>query len=81
MAGATLTSKGQITLPKEIRDHLRLRGGDRLEFVVRGHGVVELVSRSIDVFSLFGLFKSKVRRATLEDMEEGIRKGATGELD
>lgn len=34
MSTATLTSKGQTTVPKEIREHLRLHAGDRIEFVI-----------------------------------------------
>lgn len=40
MAIATLTSKGQITLPKQVREHFHLGEGDRLEFVIRSDGEV-----------------------------------------
>lgn len=73
-AHATLTSKGQITIPKEIRDALRLESGDQVAFRLRDDGVVELVSENIDLLSLFGILKPKVRGVTLEQMEEAIRQ-------
>ena len=39
---ATLTSKGQLTIPKAIRDRLGLKPGDRVDFSQTGEGVVEL---------------------------------------
>lgn len=42
MALATITSKGQTTIPKSIREHLRLKAGDRIEFIIDKEGRVEL---------------------------------------
>lgn len=42
MATATLTSKGQITLPRAVREHFHLAAGDRLEFVIRSDGEVHV---------------------------------------
>jgi antitoxin PrlF len=74
MAISTLTSKGQTTIPGEIRRHLRLKPGDRIEFVVEKDGKVRLVSASIDIASLKGLLAPAPRRASLEDMDAAIRK-------
>ena len=76
MPSATLTSKGQITLPKEIRDSLELEPGDRVAFRLRTDGVVELVPETVDLMSLRGVFKPRVRGVTVEAMNGAIRKRA-----
>ena len=49
MATATMTSKGQVTVPKEVRELLNLRAGDRLEFVRTTEGfLVKARNRSLD---------------------------------
>ncbi len=40
MASATLTSKGQLTVPKSVREALGLESGDRIEFVETEKGAV-----------------------------------------
>jgi AbrB family looped-hinge helix DNA binding protein len=76
---ATVTSKGQITIPKEVRDALGLESGHQVSFLLREDGVVEMHPETVDVMSLYGILKPSVRGVTLEDMEEAIRKGAAGE--
>jgi AbrB family looped-hinge helix DNA binding protein len=78
MSTATMTSKGQITIPKEIREALGLEKGHRVSFQVREGGVVEMVSETLDVMSLRGALKPSVRGVTVKDMEAAIRRGATG---
>ena len=48
MALSTITSKGQTTIPGEIRRHLKLRPGDRVEFIVEPDGRVILVPATMD---------------------------------
>jgi AbrB family looped-hinge helix DNA binding protein len=79
MATATMTSKGQVTIPKEVRDALRLETGHRIAFQVREDGIVEMRPENVDLMSLRGIFKSSVKGVTLKDMNEAIRRGATGE--
>jgi len=74
-----MTSKGQITIPKEVRDALGLEAGHRIAFQVRENGVVEMRPETVDLLSLCGIFKPAVKGVTLDDMEEAIRQGATGE--
>jgi antitoxin PrlF len=76
MATSTITSKGQTTIPGEIRRHLKLRAGDRIEFVVESDGKVVLVPATVDVRELKGLLAPAPRRVTLEEMDAAIRKRA-----
>ena len=75
---ATVTSKGQITIPKEVRDALGLESGHQVSFLLREDGVVEMYPKTVDLMSLYGFLRPSVRGVTLEDMEEAIRKGASG---
>lgn len=76
MPTATVTSKGQITIPKAIRDALHLDVGDRVSFRVRDDGVVELQPETVDLMSLCGAIKPKVRGVTLADMDDAVTEGA-----
>ena len=77
MPSATLTSKGQITIPKEIRDHLGVEPGDRLNFNIGSEGGVTVEPETIDVRSLRGMLKSR-NHVSLEGMDKAIRRGASG---
>ncbi len=76
MPNATLTSQGQLTLPKAIRDLLGLKAGDQVAFrVMEGQTVVvEPAPQPVDVRSLRGLVKPRRRGVSLEDMGEAVRK-------
>jgi len=75
---ATLTSKGQLTLPKPIRDRLRLRAGDKLDFWFRDDGHVEMAPKRSAMRELKGMLPRPERSATLADMERAIAEGAAG---
>lgn len=77
MAKATLTSKGQITIPKEIREHLGVDTGDRLSFEIRDGGEVFMQPETVDLRSLRGVLKRRQRGVSLAAMDEAIRKGAS----
>lgn len=55
MVTATLTSKGQLTIPKTVRDSLHLHTGDRVAFVIHGdaEAIMKPVTKSVD--DVFGL--------------------------
>ena len=76
MAVATLTSKGQTTIPKSVRDRLSLKAGDRLEFVVQDDGAVLMVPATVSLDDLEGVLPAPARPVTLEEMERAIRGGA-----
>lgn len=78
MSTATVTSKGQITIPKDVREHLGLCAGDKIDLQVRADGVVELVPRRQPLMALRGALKSAVRGVSLDDMDRAIAHGAAG---
>lgn len=78
MPTATITSKGQITVPKEIREHLGVAPGDRLSFQIGSGGEVVVESEPVDVRSLRGMLKHRGRSVSLEAMDRAVRRGATG---
>ena len=76
MAAATLTSKGQTTIPKEIREFLGIGPGDKLDFVVESDGRVILRPATLDVRQLRGMLKRSGRKTvTLEEMDKAIAAG------
>ena len=59
---ATLTSKGQTTIPKEIRDNLGLKAGDRMTFTLMTDGTVVMRVKSKSVMDLAGVLRKKGRK-------------------
>lgn len=75
MPSATLTSKGQLTLPKPSRDFLHLGPGDRLDFLIKDDGTVILRPATLDVRALKGiLHREGMRVVSVEEMNAAIRK-------
>jgi AbrB family looped-hinge helix DNA binding protein len=74
MPEATLTSKGQITVPIEVRKALALELGDKLEFVLVAPGRYEVMAVSMSVTSLKGLFDKPIKKVRIEDMNQAIKK-------
>ena len=60
---ATLTSKGQMTIPKAIRDSLGMKAGDRMTFTLMPDGIVVLRVKNKRVSDLGGILHKKGRRA------------------
>ena len=70
---ATLTSKGQIIVPKKIRENLRLAAGDKVDFRISKNGTVELVRMSHSIDDVFGCLSTKVKnKLSIEDINTTI---------
>jgi antitoxin PrlF len=79
MTTATLTSKGQLTVPKEIRDRFNLKPGQRIEFQVTPEGQILFKPRSGNLMDLCGIAKAKPgQHLTIEQMNEVIADGWAG---
>ena len=73
MPTATLTSKGQVTIPKAVREALRIDSGDQIDFVFTDRGDVLVRAVNLDVRELKGLLKRPRRRGvTVEEMNTAI---------
>ncbi|MGH8229740.1 MAG: AbrB/MazE/SpoVT family DNA-binding domain-containing protein [Steroidobacteraceae bacterium] len=62
-AESTLTSKGQTTIPKDIRDRLHIKAGDRMTFTVMPDGAVLLRIKNKSAMSLAGSLRRKGQKA------------------
>ena len=75
MPVTTITSKGQITLPKEVRDHLHVGEGDRIEFLIDEGGAVRVHPVAGTVTALFGLLRRPgAASRTQEEIESSIEQ-------
>jgi len=75
MALATITTKGQVTIPKSVRDSLMLSTGDKIEFVVtnKREALIRPISKKVD--DVFGMLHKPGRRTvSVEEMDEKIRQ-------
>jgi AbrB family looped-hinge helix DNA binding protein len=77
MPSATLTSKGQITIPTRVRQALGLDAGDRIEFVETAKGQFSIIPSTGSVQELKGLFRGRRSKpASIVEMNQAIAKGA-----
>jgi AbrB family looped-hinge helix DNA binding protein len=77
MVTATLTTKGQITIPVEVRDGLGVDTGDRVEFIEVAPGRYELIAATQSVTALKGMFGKPRKSVSIEEMNAAIsRRGA-----
>ena len=76
MSTATLTAKGQLTLPKEVRAALGVGPGDRVDFVKMEDGNFAVLAATHSIKSLKGLIRKPRRPVSLDDMDKAIAGGA-----
>jgi len=74
MPTATITSKGQMTLPKKIRMTLRLKRGDKVGFFVGKKGEYVMQPITTDIKELKGLLPKPKKSVSLDDMKKVIRR-------
>jgi len=78
MTTATLTSKGQITVPVDVRANLKVGAGDRVEFVEVAPGRYEFVAATREVTALKGMFGLARKVVSINEMNAAIaRRGAS----
>ena len=76
MPESKLSTRGQVVVPKSVRDHLGVSDGDLIDFVVLSDGTVVVKSRKRDVRELSGILKGKVKKGkvSVQEMNEAIEK-------
>ncbi|MBL8480973.1 MAG: AbrB/MazE/SpoVT family DNA-binding domain-containing protein [Rhodocyclaceae bacterium] len=72
MTTATVTSKGQITIPATVRDALGVAAGDKVEFVEIAPGRYELVAATLSITALKGLVRKPDTAVSIEAMNAAI---------
>jgi AbrB family looped-hinge helix DNA binding protein len=76
MPSSVVTSKGQITIPVEIRQRLGLEMGHRVDFVEIAGGQYALVAATVDLRSLRGSVAKPPKPVSVDDMNRSIRERA-----
>jgi antitoxin PrlF len=81
MSTATITSKGQVTIPVEVRKHLKLKPGDKIDFQIEENGTARIFPFSRKVSDVYGLLARKdgelLSVEEIDDrLKEKFREGA-----
>ena len=79
MPVAKLTSRGQLVIPKPVRQHLHLQPGDSVDFVIGDDGEVVVRPAVGDVRQLKGILQKPSGPVSLEEMDRAIRTRAGNE--
>jgi AbrB family looped-hinge helix DNA binding protein len=76
-----MTSKGQLTLPKEVRERLGLKPGDKLTCRVTADDEIVMRRKRLDVSDLVGVLHVPGKRATIEEMNEAVKDAAVSRMN
>ena len=77
MPSATVTSKGQVTIPKAVRDALAIQAGDVIDFQKGADGSFRVQARKVHASGLAGILRRKGRRrVSLGEMDAAIAEGS-----
>lgn len=80
MSTATLTSKGQVTIPSKVRLSMGLDAGDRIEFIEMDDGTFTIMAATHSVKDLKGMIRKPAKPVSIEDMNAAIEaKGASAQ--
>lgn len=75
MSRAKVTSKGQITIPIDVRDKLKIEAGQILEFAIRDDGTVVVAPLNLDASKLYGFLAKKSKKvASTDEMLTTVKK-------
>lgn len=79
MLTSTVSSKGQVTIPKKIREFLKLETFDKIVFIPLEEGKVMITNKPVPVADLFGMLKHRKpgQPVSVQEMETAIRKRRT----
>ncbi len=78
MGLATLTSKGQMTLPRDVRERLALKTGDKVLFAFTEDGKVLLMPAKLSLRQLKGGLPVPAKPVSVKDMAKTIRRRRAG---
>jgi AbrB family looped-hinge helix DNA binding protein len=81
MSTATLTSKGQTTIPKEVRERLNLKPGDRLDFIFDEDGTLRVVPLNVRLDDLKSILPAPKRVLSNEELDEAIASGWSAQTE
>ena len=71
MESVKISTKGQVTIPRVVREQLKLAAGDKVTFIVKEDGTVA-VEPLINLRSLVGFIKTRIKDVSIEDINSAI---------